>query len=212
MFASPLPTAHDRPGFVVQKEGGQEALARLPTLAGPHGMQKGDLRKHPGSATLKGTHAYSIPDNISGRELSVDSDSIKLNLTLSPKVFASGVEGQQRTQNACSYTQSENIGNSIQIENTTHLHKANAPEIQASSGWSNHKYPVQELRTMEHYSYRNIGSSSIEPIFTDAPISPDEYQRRFQASNSCRVLLSDGTSYPSLIFPNGSNPLRHYCL
>lgn len=218
MFASPLPPGPDLPsvtsagaaGFVTS---GTESLRR-------GAEQRQGLKNYPeDNPDGKLTGAYTEGTKLTGtnacpvkRLTSVDVEGSDVNLTASLDTFIAGVQGQ-RTQN-------------YQTTVTPHSPQPESKDEAGAIHTGSARNPgegipgvTRELRrggTMEGYGRSSYMQSALGSVFPEAYANSYVVPREGEAASlpttsSYQVVLSDGTSYPSAVFPGGeqAHPYVH---
>ncbi|CDJ43216.1 guanylate binding protein, putative [Eimeria tenella] len=211
MFASPLPPGPDLPsvtsagaaGFVTS---GTESLRR-------GAEQRQGLKNYPeDNPDGKLTGAYTEGTKLTGtnacpvkRLTSVDVEGSDVNLTASLDTFIAGVQGQ-RTQN-------------YQTTVTPHSPQPESKDEAGAIHTGSARNPgegipgvTRELRrggTMEGYGRSSYMQSALGSVFPEAYANSYVVPREGEAASlpttsSYQVVLSDGTSYPSAVFPGVS--------
>lgn len=211
MFVSPLPRDSDIPS--VTPTGQTVLVANAPDSPQREAEQRRSFKKYPGGklcgkATLgentgnqwrKGASVSSVQ-----RLGSVDPENGDVNLTASLETFIAGVQGQQTKTHPVSviphnspFENGSGIGE-IRIDSANNLHGSREGETREGRAGS----------TMDDYGRSSYAQSALGSVFPEAYAKPYSVTggggpSAMPASSSYQVVLSDGTSYPSAVFPAG---------
>lgn len=229
MFASPLPPGPDLPSVASTGAVGivNTSMQPLRYSAEPRQAFQECPADESSRTTASGrdigsvTHAGASVASVQ-RLRSLDPESRELNLTASLEAFVAGIQGQRTEEPAASATAA-----SPEIETRAGL--SAAPARGANDPRSGKNGETSERRvasTMEDYGR----SAYTQPVV--GSIFPEAYANSYivakeggpgtipATASSYQVVLSDGTSYPSAVFPagerrypeSGSSEHRLHCI
>ncbi|XP_026190207.1 uncharacterized protein LOC34621617 [Cyclospora cayetanensis] len=212
MFASPLPPGPDVPcvssvgpvGFAnatsVQQKRREEQHYVFQKYPGKEFKETQSTRREPKTAV------YSTADQAVLQPLrSLDPDSRDLNLTASLEAFVAGVQGQQHKDEHPTFVSSELSTHETVGGLRDQLQKVSS----GAQGGEVHERRV--IHTMNDYgssAYMQAGVGSVFPeAYANSYVVTKEGEVTTApgAATSYQVVLSDGTSYPSAVFPAGAS-------
>lgn len=210
MFASPLPPVSDLPSLASINSVGTVNISTQ-EVRSPEGQHR---HKHPNEYSVTKTVAgkNTTPEKHRRRGFSVqrqpseDPESRDLNLTASLEAFVAGIQGVHSEEQSAS-------GPSTPPEvETRGAIRSVRPRIFHDShvGTVGEHFERRVVSTMEDYGRSSLTRPAMGSIFPEAYTNSYVVTKEGDpttmagASSSYQVVLSDGTSYPSAIFPTVS--------
>lgn len=211
MFVSPLPRGSDI--HSVTSAGQAGFVTDAPESPQREAEQRRGFKTYPRG---KSTGKIALGDNRGSqgrREVSVlpaqrvwpaDPENSDVNLTASIETFIAGIQGQQTKDQRASLESRTSLG----------AGKNGIGEMRTDSTNNPHSSIGNEARfrragnTMEDYTRPSYMQSALGYVFPEAHansyvVAGGGEQSAMPASSSYQVVLSDGTSYPSAVFPAG---------
>ncbi|OEH74324.1 guanylate binding protein [Cyclospora cayetanensis] len=208
MFASPLPPGPDVPcvssvgpvGFAnatsVQQKRREEQHYVFQKYPGKEFKETQSTRREPKTAV------YSTADQAVLQPLrSLDPDSRDLNLTASLEAFVAGVQGQQHKDEHPTFVSSELSTHETVGGLRDQLQKVSS----GAQGGEVHERRV--IHTMNDYGSSAYMQTGVGSVFPEAYANSYVVTKEGEVTTapgtatSYQVVLSDGTSYPSAVFP-----------
>ncbi|CDJ54259.1 guanylate binding protein, putative [Eimeria brunetti] len=209
MFVSPLPRDSDIPSATSTGQRGLVADALESPQREPE--QRRRFNKYPGGKSSPKFKLRGNTDNQGVKGASVKSvhqlgsaelENSDVNLTASLETFIAGIQGHQTKEHQASTTTgtsqggSRNGGAEARTDGTNNPQSnigGDAPERRAGS-------------TMEDYGRSSYMQSALGSVFPEAysngyAVGGGGESSAMPAASSYQVVLSDGTSYPSAVFP-----------
>lgn len=207
MFASPLPPAPDLPSLASINSVGTANISTQEVRSPEERHRLKYPNEHSISKTVSGRNTTPAKHRRGGssdqRQPSEDPESRDLNLTASLEAFVAGIQGVHSEEQSAS-------GPSTPPEvETRGAISSVRPRISHDShvGTVGEHFEHRVVSTMEDYRRPSLTQPAMGSIFPEAYTNSYVLTKEGDptvmagASSSYQVVLSDGTSYPSAIFP-----------
>ncbi|KAL8433470.1 hypothetical protein ACSSS7_003860 [Eimeria intestinalis] len=212
MFASPLPPGPDIPSLTsIRAVGG--ANTSMPSLRrrfedqhqpirqgfdNTNSVLKVDSEGDNAAAAHRGAPVTSVQ-----RQHSLDPDSRDLNLTASLESFVAGIQDLRTEEPVGSVIRAPAETGSRGVTGSVRARSINSPPVNTVERVTEHR----PRNTMEDYGRSVYMQSAVNSVFPEAYTNSYVVAKDAEPSalpttaSSYQVVLSDGTSYPSAVFP-----------
>ncbi|KAL8453232.1 hypothetical protein Emag_001964 [Eimeria magna] len=206
MFASPLPPGPDIPSLTsIRTVGGANTSMQSlrPRLEGqPQAVRQGfDNTKS--LLKVNSEENNVAPVTSVQRQQSLDPDSADLNLTASLEAFVAGIQGLRTEEPVEPALRAPAETASRGVTGSARARSSNSPPVNTVERVTEHG----ARNTMEDYGRSAYMQSAVNSVFPEAYTNSYVVAKDAEPSaipttaSSYQVVLSDGTSYPSAVFP-----------